>query len=60
MHPSAVYRGGKVKNSYEAKEKYRKKVLKKYGRTEGLEDANYMKQKEKKPKHDTREGEIWY
>jgi hypothetical protein len=63
MHPSAVYRGGKVKNSYAAKEKYRKKMLKKYGRTEGLEDANWQKaeknKKNSKPKYDSREAEIW-
>ncbi|MBX9851097.1 MAG: hypothetical protein K2X86_04985, partial [Cytophagaceae bacterium] len=60
MHPSAVYKGGRVKNSYAAKEKYRKKMLKKYGKTEGLEDANYMKEKNQRPKHDSKEGEIWY
>jgi hypothetical protein len=60
MHPSAVYRGGKVKNSYAAKERYRKRILRKYGKNEGLEDANYMKQKYKKPKHDKKEAEIWY
>jgi hypothetical protein len=59
MHPSSVYQGGKVKNSYEAKEKYRKKILKKYGRTEGLEDANWQKQKQGPPKYDKREAEIW-
>ena len=61
MHPSAVYQGGKVKNSYAAKEKYRKKMLKKYGKTEGLEDANWQKQKdnEKAQRHDSREAEIW-
>jgi hypothetical protein len=61
MHPSAVYQGGKVKNSYAAKEKYRKKMLKKYGKTEGLEDANWQKQKgkEKAPRYDSREAEIW-
>lgn len=60
MHPSAVYRGGKVKNSYAAKERYRKRILKKYGKNESLEDANFMKQKYKKPKHDKKESEIWY
>ncbi|HEY8400303.1 MAG TPA: hypothetical protein VIK89_03520, partial [Cytophagaceae bacterium] len=60
MHPSSVYRGGKVKNSYTAKEKYRKRMLKKYGRNQGIEDPNYMKKKYKKPKHDKRESEIWY
>jgi hypothetical protein len=61
MHPSAVYQGGKVKNSYAAKEKYRKKMLKKYGKTEGLEDANWQKQKQKggTPRYDSREAEIW-
>lgn len=59
MHPSAVYQGGKVKNSYAAKEKYRKKMLKKYGKTEGLEDANWQKQKNSAPRYDKRESEIW-
>ncbi|WP_018344582.1 hypothetical protein [Cytophaga aurantiaca] len=62
MHPSAVYQGGKVKNSYAAKEKYRKKMLKKYGKTEGLEDANWQKKENKKggaPRYDSREAEIW-
>ncbi len=61
MHPSSVYQGGKVKNSYAAKEKYRKKMLKKYGKTEGLEDANWQKEKEKnsRPRYDKREAEIW-
>jgi hypothetical protein len=60
MHPSAVYRGGKVKNSYTAKEKYRKRMLKKYGRNDGIETPNYQKQKLQKPKYDKKEGEIWY
>jgi hypothetical protein len=60
MHPSAVYQGGRIKSSYAAKEKYRKKILKKYGRNEGIETPNYQKQKEKKPKYDKRESEIWY
>jgi len=60
MHPSAVYRGGNVKNSYAAKERYRKRMLKKYGKNEGAETPNYMKKKEGKPKYDKRESEIWY
>lgn len=60
MHPSSVYRGGKVKNSYQAKERYRKRMLKKYGRNSGIEDANYMKKKDRKPRHDKKESEIWY
>lgn len=60
MHPSAVYRGGKVKNSYTAKERYRKRMMKKLNRQKGAEDPNYMKQKGGRPKHDKREAEIWY
>jgi len=59
MHPSAVYRGGNVKNSYAAKERYRKRMLKKYGKNDGIETPNYMKKKEAKPKYDKRESEIW-
>ncbi|MFN8417520.1 MAG: hypothetical protein U0U66_14395 [Cytophagaceae bacterium] len=59
MHPSAVYQGGKVKNSYTQKEKYRQKMLKKYGRNDGIEDANWQKQKSKNPRYDSREAEIW-
>lgn len=60
MHPSAVYRGGKVKNSYTAKERYRKRMMKRMRRQKGVEDANYMKQKMQKPKHNKNEAEIWY
>jgi hypothetical protein len=62
MHPSSVYRGGKVKNSYAAKERFRKRMLKKYGRNDDAETPNYMKKKQKdgKPKYDKREAEIWY
>lgn len=60
MHPSSVYRGGKIRNSYQQKEKYRKKMLKKYGRNPGIEDPNYLKKKEARPKYDKRESEIWY
>ncbi len=60
MHPSAVYRGGKVKNSYTAKERYRKRMMKRLSKQKGVEDANYMKQKMKKPKHNKNEAEIWY
>mgnify|MGYP000162139456 CR=1 FL=1 len=60
MHPSAVYRGGKVKNSYTAKERYRKRMMKRMRRKQGIEDANYMKQKQRQPKHNKNEAEIWY
>lgn len=60
MHPSAVYRGGKIKNSYTAKERYRKRMMKRMRRKQGIEDANYMKQKQRQPKHNKNEAEIWY
>lgn len=60
MHPSSVYRGGKIKNSYTAKERYRKRMMKRLRRQRDVENPNYMKQKQRKPKHDKREAEIWY
>jgi hypothetical protein len=60
MHPSSVWKGGRMKNSYQAKEKYRKRILKKYGKNNNLEVPNYQKQKVKKPKVDMKESEIWY
>lgn len=64
MHPSSVYRGGKVKNSYAAKEKYRKRMLEKNNRNADIETPNYLKDKKKnkdmRPKYDSRESEIWY
>ncbi|MCU0417381.1 MAG: hypothetical protein MUE33_09370 [Cytophagaceae bacterium] len=59
MHPSAVYQGGKVKNSYSQKEKYRQKMLKKYGKNEDIEKANWQKQKQRAPRYDSREADIW-
>jgi hypothetical protein len=55
-----VWKGGRMKNSYTAKEKYRKRMLKKYGRNDDLETPNYQKNKSKKPKRDVKESEIWY
>ena len=60
MHPSAVYQGGKIQNSYEAKEKLRKQVLKKYGKSKDFEIPNYEKKKEQRPTYDPKEAEIWY
>ena len=37
QHPSAVYNGGRIKNSYTAKEKYRKRMLKKFKRKGDVE-----------------------
>lgn len=58
-HPSAVYAGGKTANSYKAKEKYRKKMLKKYGRNPSMETPNYQRKKYKGPTYDKDEGKIW-
>jgi hypothetical protein len=58
-HPSAAYRGGKLANSYKAREKYRKKMIKKYGRNPGIETPNYQKKKDDKPTYDKEESKIW-
>lgn len=58
-HPSAAYRGGKVANSYKEREKYRSKMLKKYGRNPGIETPNYQKKKDDKPTYDKNESQIW-
>jgi len=58
-HPSAAYRGGKIANSYKEREKYRSKMLKKYGRNPGIETPNYQKKKDDKPTYDKDEGKIW-
>ena len=58
MHPSAAYRGGKVQNSYAAKERLRKRVLKKSQKNERL--LNPEKKKAPKPEYDKKESEIWY
>lgn len=58
-HPSAAYRGGKVANSYKQKEKYRKQMLKKYGRNSGMETPNYQRKKDDKPTYDKEESKIW-
>ncbi|MBC7387760.1 MAG: hypothetical protein H7329_00980 [Opitutaceae bacterium] len=58
-HPSAAYSGGKVANSYKAREKYRRKMLKKYGRNPGIETPNYQRRKYEKPTYDKNESKIW-
>jgi hypothetical protein len=60
-HPSAAWRGGKVKNSYQQKEKYRKRMIKRIGRNKNNLQPNYLRKKnrEEKPTYDTRESEIW-
>jgi hypothetical protein len=60
-HPSAVYRGGKVKNSYQQKEKYRKRMMKRIGKNRNSQQPNYLRKKnrDEKPTYDSRESEIW-
>lgn len=60
-HPSAAWRGGKVKNSYQQKEKYRKRMMKKIGRNKNKMQPNYLRKKnrEEKPTYDSRESDIW-
>ncbi len=58
-HPSAAYRGGKIANSYKARERYRRKMIKKYGRNPGIETPNYQKRKDDKPTYDKEESKIW-
>jgi len=63
MHPSSVYRGGLVKNSYKAKERYRQRMMKQNNKNSDKDSAqpNYMKKKKKdqRPTYDSREAEIW-
>ena len=58
-HPSAAYAGGKIANSYKEKEKYRRQMLRKYGRNPDLETPSYERKKQEKPTYDKNEGKIW-
>jgi hypothetical protein len=60
-HPSAAWRGGKVKNSYQQKEKYRQRMMKRIGRNKNKMQPNYLRKKnrDEKPTYDSRESEIW-
>lgn len=62
MHPSAAYRGGKIRNSYKAKERYRKRVMNRYRKNNNVEVPESVKKrrKEKKPTYDKNEAAIWY
>jgi len=63
MHPSSVYRGGLVKNSYAAKERYRQRMMKKNNKNADKDEnvPKYMKKskKDERPSYDSREAEIW-
>lgn len=60
-HPSAAWRGGKVKNTYQQKEKYRKRMMKRIGRNRNDLQPIYLRKKnrDEKPTYDSRESEIW-
>lgn len=60
LHPSAEYRGGKIKNSREQKEKLRKRKIWWFRLKKNGEQPNHLKEKPEKPKYDSRESEIWY
>ena len=57
--PGSAYKGGYANSSFKKKEKYRKKMLKKLGRSKKSMVPNYKKRKDEKPTYDTRESEIW-
>ncbi|HEX8531810.1 MAG TPA: hypothetical protein VF646_17375 [Cytophagales bacterium] len=57
--PGSAYKGGYANSSFKKKEKYRKKMLKKLGRSKKQMVPNYKKRKDEKPTYDTRESEIW-
>ncbi|MDJ1483469.1 hypothetical protein QNI19_22850 [Cytophagaceae bacterium DM2B3-1] len=56
-YPNLKYRGGYKNSSFEKKEKYRKKILKRMGKKKYV--PSYMKKKDEKPRYDSRESEIW-
>lgn len=60
-HPSSAWRGGKVQNSYQQKEKYRKRMMKRIGRNKNKMQPGFLQKKnrEEKPTYDSRESEIW-
>ncbi|MDB5274047.1 MAG: hypothetical protein JWO58_2414, partial [Chitinophagaceae bacterium] len=63
MHPSSVYRGGLIKNSYKAKERYRQRMMKQNNKNsdKDSDQPNYLKKRKKdqRPTYDSREAEIW-
>ena len=58
-HPSAVYIEARDSKSVEAKEKMRKKLLKRSRHHRDKEDPSYMKKETPRPRYDVREYEIW-
>jgi len=59
-HPSALYKGGKITNSYKERAKYREQMLKKYGRhTDTDRPKPKRRGNDDKPTYDKEESKIW-
>jgi hypothetical protein len=58
-HPSALYAGGRIKKSIADKEKYRKRMVRKFRKNKGKEDPIYMRQETMQPQYDIKEYQIW-
>ncbi len=60
MHPSAAYLKSKTMQSHEQKEKYRNRKIKWNRLFKSREQPKHLKEKERKPRYDNKEKEIWY
>lgn len=60
LHPSVSYLEGKKKNSYEKKEKLRKRKISWFKFWKNSDQPKSVKEKPVRPKYDSRENEIWY
>ena len=60
MHPSVFHLKAKTKNSYEQKEKYRRWRLVLSHIFKQSDQPKHVKVKERKPRYDKDESEIWY
>nr|WKN35811.1 hypothetical protein K4G66_25925 [Tunicatimonas sp. TK19036] len=60
MHPSVDYLTAKQKNTYEKKEKYRKRRLWLSHIFKSKDQPKHLKEKTRKPRYDKKEAEIWY
>jgi|GEM_PF-3073917 len=56
-YPNLTYRGGRTNSSFEKKEKYRKRMLKRMGKKQYV--PAHMRRKDKTPRYDSREADIW-
>lgn len=60
MHPSVFHLKAKTKNSYEQKEKYRRWRLVLSHIFKQSDQPKHVKERERKPRYDKGESEIWY